>query len=171
MPNTGVLSATSFAGAGTGLTGTASSLSIGGNAATATTATTANAVANSITFNTSGGASPGASYNGSAARTIDYSTVGAPSTSGSGASGTWNISISGNAATATSATSASSATNATNSTNILIAEDTTTNADYFPVWVTSNTGNLPPKVTSTKLKFNPSTGFLTTTGGIGGGNF
>ena len=39
--STGALTATSFSGAGTGLTGTASSLSIGGNAATATTATTA----------------------------------------------------------------------------------------------------------------------------------
>jgi hypothetical protein len=38
-PSTGVLTATGFAGAGTGLTGTASSLSIGGNAATATSAT------------------------------------------------------------------------------------------------------------------------------------
>jgi hypothetical protein len=38
-PSTGILSSTSFTGAGTGLTGTASSLSIGGNAATATTAT------------------------------------------------------------------------------------------------------------------------------------
>jgi hypothetical protein len=36
VPNTGVLTATSFAGAGTGLTGTASSLSIGGNAANVT---------------------------------------------------------------------------------------------------------------------------------------
>lgn len=41
VPSTGVLSSTSFSGAGTGLTGTASSLSIGG---TATTATTANAL-------------------------------------------------------------------------------------------------------------------------------
>ena len=41
VPSTGVLSATSFSGAGTGLTGTASSLSIGGNAATATSATSA----------------------------------------------------------------------------------------------------------------------------------
>ena len=41
VPNTGVLSATSFSGAGTGLTGTASGLSIGGNAATATSATSA----------------------------------------------------------------------------------------------------------------------------------
>ena len=36
VPSTGVLSATSFTGAGTGLTGTAASLSIGGNAATVT---------------------------------------------------------------------------------------------------------------------------------------
>jgi len=41
VPSTGTLSATVFSGAGTGLTGTASSLSIGG---TATTATTANAL-------------------------------------------------------------------------------------------------------------------------------
>lgn len=67
---------------------------------------TAGAVANSVTFNSSGGASPGTTFNGSAARTIDYSTVGAPSATGTGASGTWSISISGNAATATSATTA-----------------------------------------------------------------
>jgi hypothetical protein len=60
---------------------------------------------------------------------------------------------------------------ADNSTNIGITEDTTTNADYFPVWVTNNTGNLPAKVSSTKLKFNPSTGIFTATGGTGGGNF
>jgi len=43
-------------------------------------------------------------------------TIGAdvPSPTGTGASGTWAIAISGNAATATSATSATSATNATN---------------------------------------------------------
>lgn len=61
-------------------------------------------VANSVTFNSTGGASPGATFNGSAARTIDYSTVGAPSASGTGASGTWAISVSGNAATSTKAT-------------------------------------------------------------------
>jgi hypothetical protein len=41
----------------------------------------------------------------------------------------------------------------------------------YPTWVTSNTGNLPQKVTSTKLTFNPSTGVLTATGGISGGTF
>jgi len=70
-----------------------------------------------------------------------------------------------------SAGSASSATNATNAANIGITDDTSTNADYYPVWVTNSTGNLPAKVSSTKLKFNPSTGVLTPTGGIGGGEF
>jgi hypothetical protein len=93
VPSTGVLSATSFSGAGTGLTGTASSLSIGGNAATATSAT--------------------------------------------------------------------SATTATSATNTAITDDTTTNATVYPTWVTANTGNLPQKVSSTKLSFNPSTGALT----------
>jgi hypothetical protein len=72
------------------------------------------------------------------------------------------VSIDGNAATAT---------DATNSANIGITDDTSTNADYYPVWVTNSTGNLPAKVSSTKLKFNPSTGVLTPTGGIGGGAF
>ena len=70
-----------------------------------------------------------------------------------------------------SAGSAGSATNATNATNIGITDDTSTNADYYPVWVTNSTGNLPAKVTSTKLKFNPSSGSMTVTGGIGGGAF
>lgn len=73
----------------------------------------AGSVANSVTFNTSGGASPGATFDGSAARTIDYSTVGAPKADGTGATGTWAINISGNAATATAATTATSATTAT----------------------------------------------------------
>jgi hypothetical protein len=42
---------------------------------------------------------------------LGYADVGAPSTSGTNATGTWSISINGNAATATSATSATTATN------------------------------------------------------------
>ena len=104
----GTVTATTFSGAGTSLTGTASSLTAGA-------ATTAGSVTNSITFNNSGsGAGSGAAYNGSTAPTISYNTVGAPSTGGANASGTWNISITGNAATATSATSATNATNAAN---------------------------------------------------------
>jgi hypothetical protein len=55
---TGALSATSFSGAGTGLTGTASSLSIGGNAATATSATSATSATNATNATyTAGGTS------------------------------------------------------------------------------------------------------------------
>jgi hypothetical protein len=45
-----------------------------------------------------------------------------------------------------------------------VSNDTTTNANYFPAWVTSNSGNLSElKVSSTKLYFNPSTGTLNST--------
>lgn len=71
--------------------------------------------------------------------------------------------LAGNAATATSATtagSATTATTATNATNVDVTDDTTTNATYYPALVTANSGNLPHKVSSTKLTFNPSTGQL-----------
>ena len=93
MPNTGVLSATSFSGAGTGLTGTASSLSIGGNAATATSAT--------------------------------------------------------------------SATTATNANNVAVA-DASTNANYYPTFVSATGSNQALKTASSTLKYNPSTGALST---------
>jgi hypothetical protein len=63
------------------------------------------------------------------------------------------------------------ATNATNATNVAITNDTATATAVYPAWVTANTGNLPLKVTSTKLSFVPSTGALTATGGISGGTF
>jgi hypothetical protein len=123
----------------------------------------ANSVVNPLTFNSSGsGAASGATFDGSSAVTVSYNTIGAPSTTGTNASGTWGISITGSAA---------STTTATNATNFGVTDDTSTNADYYPVWVTSNTGNLPARVTSTKLKFNPSSGVMTVTGGVGGGTF
>lgn len=66
----------------------------------------------------------------------------------------------GNASTATTATTA------TNATNTAITDDTTTNATMYPTWVTANTGNLPQKVSSTKMSFNPSTAILNLIGGI-----
>jgi hypothetical protein len=63
--------------------------------------------------------------------------------------------LTGNASTATSATSA------TNATNTAVTDDTTTNATFYPTFVSNTTGNLPQTVSSTKLKFNPSTGALT----------
>jgi len=72
---------------------------------------------NSLTITDSGGTSPGATFDGSSAITIDYSTVGAPKTDGTGASGAWGIDITGNASSATTATTAVSATTAVNATN------------------------------------------------------
>jgi hypothetical protein len=145
VPNTGVLSATSFAGAGTGLTGTASSLSIGGNAATATTATTAT--------NVTGGAAGSLVYQTGAAATstLALGTSGYVLTAGATAP----------SYVAQSTLSVGTATNATNATNTGTTDDTTTNAVMYPVWKTAISGNLPEYVSSTKLKFNPSTGALT----------
>ena len=69
---------------------------------------TADKVANTIIFNSSGaGDTSGISYDGSAARIISYNTVGAASSSGAGATGTWAINISGSAATLTTSRSIS----------------------------------------------------------------
>ena len=70
-----------------------------------------------------------------------------------------------------SAGSATTATTATNANNVAVTDNTSTNSDYYITYVTNSTGNLPITVASTKLKFNPSTGVLTATGGTGGGNF
>jgi hypothetical protein len=58
-----------------------------------------------VTFNNSGsGAATGTSFNGGTPITVSYNTIGAPSVSGTNATGNWGINITGNAATATSAT-------------------------------------------------------------------
>lgn len=102
----------------------------------------AGSVANAITFNTSGGASPGQTYNGNATATISYNTVGAPKADGTDATGTWNIAISGNAATATLATSA---TNLAGGAANRIAYQTGSGATGF---ITA------PTVTDTFLRWN-----------------
>ena len=58
------------------------------------------------------------------------------------------------------ASSASTATTATNATNIAITDNTSTNANYYPVFVANSSGNNPATTSSTKLKYNPSTGAL-----------
>lgn len=70
-----------------------------------------------------------------------------------------------------SAGSATTATTATNANNVAITDNTSTNSDYYPTFVTNSTGNLPIMVSSTKLKYNPGTGVFTATGGMGGGAF
>ena len=98
---------------GNGTSAVTASSTIPGSAISGAISGAAGSVANALTVDNSGsGAASGTTFNGSAPITISYNTVGAPSTTGSGASGTWGINISGNAATATSATTASSATTA-----------------------------------------------------------
>jgi hypothetical protein len=54
---------------------------------------------NSVTFNSGGsGGGSGSTFNGAAALTVSYNTIGAPSTGGTGATGTWGISVSGTSA-------------------------------------------------------------------------
>jgi len=58
------------------------------------------------------------------------------------------------------ASSATTATTATNATNIAITDNTSTNATYYPVFVSNSSGNNAATTSSTKLKYNPSTGAL-----------
>lgn len=144
-------------------TGVPAAPSVGVSTGAPTTAG-AGTTTNALTFNNSGtGASSGTTFNGGTAQTISYNTVGAPSTTGTNASGTWGIAISGNAGSATLATNATKA-DQTNTT-----EDTTTAVAVYPTWVTANTGYLPQKTTSTKLSFVPSTGVLSSTSFAGAG--
>jgi hypothetical protein len=84
---------------------------VSGTVASATSATSAGSVTSSATFNNSGsGVGSGTTYNGGTARTISYNTIGAPSTTGTNASGTWSINVTGSAGTAGSATTAGSTT-------------------------------------------------------------
>ncbi|CAB5212676.1 hypothetical protein UFOVP192_43 [uncultured Caudovirales phage] len=140
LGGTTITASVQFVGPGTGLTGTATSLSIGGNAATATSA---GSVTNSVTFSNTGGAVPGTTFNGSVARTIDYSTLGAPSVTGTGASGTWGINISGNAATVTNGVY-------------------TTGSYSNPTWITSILGSIVSGAVATAT-------LATTATNIGGG--
>lgn len=78
------------------------------------------------------------------------------------ASGTWGISISGNAATATTATTATSATNATNATNIGTTA-VSTNATFYPTFVSSIAGGNQAADINAALNYNPSTGTLSAT--------
>lgn len=51
--------------------------------------------------------------------------------------------------------------NAQTATQFAVTDNTSTNATYYPVFTSGSTGNNAGTVSSTKLKFNPSTGALT----------
>ncbi len=43
----------------------------------------------------------------------------------------------------------------TNTVNVGVTDDTTTSATMYPLWVTASSGNLPTKVSSSKMTWNP----------------
>lgn len=93
---------------------------------------------------------------------LSYSDVGAPSTSGTNATGTWAIDISGNASTATSATTA------TNAVNVGVTANTNNSDFYIPLVSGSTSTNYALQVSSGPT-INASTGKITA--GISGGSF
>lgn len=122
-------------------------INISGTAANATIAASVTLVADATNTSRSVVFASGAS--GAQALYTDAGLTYNPSTNVLAAS------ISGNAATATNATSAD---------NIAVTNDTTTAATYYPMFSTAISGDIAPRVSSTKLSFNPSTGLLSATG-------
>ena len=107
-----------------------------------------------LTFNSSGaGAGSGTFFNGGTAQTISYNTIGAPSTSGVGATGTWPIGITGNALTSSVASNLAAGI-----------------ANTIPYQTGSNTTSFisAPTVSGTFLLWNGS-GFVWAAAGGGGG--
>jgi len=135
-PSTGVFTSTSFTGAGTGLTGTASSLSIGGNAATATSATSA-----TTATNLAGGANGSVPYQtGSGATTFLAATTNGYIMTLAGGLPTWA---------------------AAPATGVTITDDTSSATAYYPTFARVTTGTATTEYTSsTKLTYKPSTGEL-----------
>ena len=135
-PSTGVLSATSFTGAGTGLTGTASGLSIGGNAATATSATSA-----TTATNIAGGA------NGS----VPYQTGSGATTFLAAGTNGYILTLAGGVPTWAAAPA----------TGVTISDDTSSATAYYPLFARVTTGTASTEYTSsTKYTYKPSTGEL-----------
>ena len=131
-----------------------------------------------LTMNNSGaGDSSGATFNGSIAKTISYNTIGAPSVTGTGATGTWGISITGSSGSTSYATSAGSCTgNAATVTNgvytnvsntltgsgAIIATGTSSGDQRISVTYGGNSSGLSP----TSLQLGSSGhGILNVTGG------
>ena len=136
-PSTGVFSSTSFSGAGTGLTGTASSLSIGGNAATATSATSA-----TTSTNLAGGA------NGS----VPYQTGSGATTFLAAGTNGYIMTLAGGVPTWAAAPA----------TGVTISDDTSSATAYYPLYARVTSGTASTEYTSsTKYTYKPSTGELT----------
>jgi hypothetical protein len=126
---------------------------------------------NAATFDNSGaGGVSGSTFNGGSVLTVSYNTVGAPSTTGTGASGNWPINVTGSAASATTATNLAGGSAGTipyqsaAGTTVQLAAGTAgyllqANGAAAPTWVTApvaNNGTLTMAVSGTGLSGSAS---------------
>ena len=137
--------------ANSSLTVNGTAISLGGSGTI-----TANSSVN-LTFNNGGaGDASGTTFNGGTAKTISYNTIGAPSTTGTNASGTWGISITGSAATAGTVTTAAQP----NITSLGTLTGLNVNGTTTGVTITAN-GNLNTSNTSMYSSANGAAIFST----------
>lgn len=158
----------------------ATARNINGIAFDGTTAISIN-LNNSVTFNNAGtGAASGSTFNGGSAVTVSYNTIGAPSIAGANATGTWSISITGNAGTVTNGvyTTGSYANPAwitslagskisgavSNASNIAIAADISSTGTFYVPYASATTGDVALR--GTQLTIQPSTGNFSAVGNI-----
>jgi hypothetical protein len=145
VPSTGILTSTGFSGAGTGLTGTAASLSIGGNAATATSATSA-----TTATNLAGGLAGYLPYQSA----VNTTTFLSPGTNG------YILTLAAGLPTWA----------AVPTTGVTITDDTSSATTYYPLFARITSGTATTEYTSsTKLNYTPSTGLLAATSFSGSG--
>lgn len=136
ITGTTITATSQFSGPGTGLSGTATSLSIGGNAATATSATSA-----TTATNLAGGLANKIAYQTGAGATsfIDAPTVTSSYLGWNGSAFAWS----------------------TISAGLTVTDDTSTNATRYLTFTSATSGSITGiNTSSTKLSFNPSTGLL-----------
>ena len=79
------------------------------------------------------------------------------------ATGTWQGSVIATTYGGTGNSSGYASGGAASAATATVVDDTATNATYYPMLAQGTSGNTAPKVSSTKLTFNPSTGQLTAT--------
>ena len=78
-------------------------------------------------------------------------------------SGTWQSTVIATTYGGTGNSSGYASGGAASASTATVVDDTSTNATYYPMLGQASSGNTAPKVSSTKLTFNPSTGLLTST--------
>ena len=129
--------------------------------AVTTSAVSASSVPNSVTFTSTGGAAPGATFDGSAAKTVDYSTLGAQP------AGAYLTGVTASTPLSGAGTSGSHLVHATTDGNKHVpATSTTNNGKVLTAgasagnlsWTTPTTGTVTSVATSAPLSGGPITG-------------